>query len=90
MNRTFILLLNVLIIASCGLVYYAADHFPRAYHDTLFIGNVVTNSINHDRLERHGSMNGWPPDMPVRCTILAIAATRTAIQTEYWMVYAAS
>lgn len=41
--------------AICGIVYYAADQFPKEWHDTLFIGNVVTNRINHDRLERHGS-----------------------------------
>jgi putative heme-binding domain-containing protein len=41
--------------AISGLVYYAADHFPPAYRDTIFIGNVVTNRINHDRLERRGS-----------------------------------
>jgi putative heme-binding domain-containing protein len=41
--------------AIAGITYYAADHFPAAYRDTLFIGNVVTNRINHARLERHGS-----------------------------------
>src|SRR6266849_6425692 len=41
--------------AIAGIVYYAADHFPPEYRDTVFIGNVVTNRINHDRLERHGS-----------------------------------
>jgi putative heme-binding domain-containing protein len=41
--------------AIAGIVYYAADHFPPEYRDTVFMGNVVTNRINHDRLERHGS-----------------------------------
>jgi putative heme-binding domain-containing protein len=41
--------------AIAGITYYAADHFPPSYHDTIFVGNVVTNRINHDRLERHGS-----------------------------------
>jgi putative heme-binding domain-containing protein len=41
--------------AIAGITYYAADHFPPEYRDTVFIGNVVTNRINHDRLERHGS-----------------------------------
>jgi putative heme-binding domain-containing protein len=41
--------------AIAGIVYYAADHFPPEYRDTVFIGNVVTNRINHDRLARHGS-----------------------------------
>ena len=38
-----------------GVVYYAADHFPREWHDTVFIGNPVTGRVNHDRLEPHGS-----------------------------------
>ncbi|HEV3202937.1 MAG TPA: PVC-type heme-binding CxxCH protein, partial [Gemmataceae bacterium] len=41
--------------AIAGITYYAADHFPQEYRDTIFIGNVVTNRINHDKLERHGS-----------------------------------
>jgi putative heme-binding domain-containing protein len=40
-----------------GIVYYAADHFPAAYRDTVFIGNPITNRINHDRFEHHGSTN---------------------------------
>ena len=38
-----------------GIVYYAADHFPQAYRDTIFVGNPITHRINHDRLEQHGS-----------------------------------
>jgi putative heme-binding domain-containing protein len=41
--------------AISGIVYYAADHFPPAYRDTVFIGNVVTNRINHDRVEWTGA-----------------------------------
>jgi len=41
--------------AIAGITYYAADHFPPEYRDNIFIGNVVTNRINRDRLERHGS-----------------------------------
>ncbi|HJT77364.1 MAG TPA: PVC-type heme-binding CxxCH protein, partial [Gemmataceae bacterium] len=41
--------------AIAGITYYAADHFPAAWRDTLFIGNVVTNRINHAHLVRHGS-----------------------------------
>jgi putative heme-binding domain-containing protein len=41
--------------AISGIVYYAANQFPAAYHDHVFMGNVVTNRINHDRLEKHGS-----------------------------------
>jgi putative heme-binding domain-containing protein len=39
----------------CGIVYYAADHFPKVYHDTIFVGNCVTSRICHDRLEWTGS-----------------------------------
>jgi len=38
-----------------GISYYAAEQFPEAYRGTVFIGNVVTNRINHDRVEWHGS-----------------------------------
>jgi putative heme-binding domain-containing protein len=38
-----------------GIAYYAADQFPKPFHGTIFVGNVVTSRINHDRLERHGS-----------------------------------
>lgn len=41
--------------AISGIAYYAADHFPPEYRDTLFIGNPVTACVNHDRLEPHGS-----------------------------------
>jgi putative heme-binding domain-containing protein len=41
--------------AIAGIAYYAADHFPPEYRDNVVIGNVVTNRINRDRLERHGS-----------------------------------
>jgi putative heme-binding domain-containing protein len=41
--------------ALCGIVYYAAEQFPKGYRDNIFVGNVVTNRINRDRLERHGS-----------------------------------
>jgi putative heme-binding domain-containing protein len=38
-----------------GISNYTADQFPEAYRGTIFIGNVVTNRINHDRIEWHGS-----------------------------------
>jgi len=41
--------------AIAGIAYYAADQFPPEFRDNIFIGNVVTNRINRDRLERHGS-----------------------------------
>src|SRR5262249_44124924 len=41
--------------AICGIVYYAAEQFPSDFRDNIFLGNVVTNRINRDKLERHGS-----------------------------------
>jgi len=41
--------------AISGIVSYAADHFPEAYRGRIFIGNVVTNRINQDTVEWHGS-----------------------------------
>jgi putative heme-binding domain-containing protein len=38
-----------------GVAYYAAEHFPPEYRDTVFIGNPVTGRVNHDRLVAHGS-----------------------------------
>ncbi len=38
-----------------GIAYYAAEHFPEEYRDTIFIGNPVTGRVNHDRLNVHGS-----------------------------------
>jgi putative heme-binding domain-containing protein len=39
----------------CGVVYYAADHFPKEWNGVLFLGNVVTSRINVDRVEWKGS-----------------------------------
>jgi putative heme-binding domain-containing protein len=41
--------------ALCGLVYYAADHFPKEYLDCMFLGNVTANRINLDKIEFTGS-----------------------------------
>jgi putative heme-binding domain-containing protein len=41
--------------AICGLVVYDADQFPAEYLGTAFIGNVVTNRINFDRIVWKGS-----------------------------------
>jgi putative heme-binding domain-containing protein len=41
--------------AIAGITWYAADAFPPEYQGTMFVGNVVTNRINHDRLQWHGS-----------------------------------
>jgi len=38
-----------------GIAYYAAEHFPAEYRDTIFIGNPVTGCVNHDKLKRMGS-----------------------------------
>jgi putative membrane-bound dehydrogenase-like protein len=38
-----------------GISFYAADQFPAPYRGTTFVGNVVTNRINHDRILWHGS-----------------------------------
>jgi putative heme-binding domain-containing protein len=41
--------------AIAGVVLYEADHFPAAYRDNFFGGNVVTNRINRNLLRWHGS-----------------------------------
>jgi putative heme-binding domain-containing protein len=41
--------------AISGIATYAADRFPEEFRGTIFVGNVMTNRINHDRLEWHGS-----------------------------------
>jgi putative heme-binding domain-containing protein len=41
--------------AVCGIAYYAADQFPREYHDCCFVGDVVTNRVNLFRITKHGS-----------------------------------
>jgi putative heme-binding domain-containing protein len=38
-----------------GISYYAAVQFPEAYRGMVVVGNVVTNRINADRIEWHGS-----------------------------------
>jgi putative heme-binding domain-containing protein len=38
-----------------GITWYAADHFPKEYYGNIFIGNVVTSRINHDKLKWDGS-----------------------------------
>ncbi len=39
----------------CGLAWYDADHFPKEWNGCMFLGNVVTNRINIDRIEWKGS-----------------------------------
>jgi putative heme-binding domain-containing protein len=41
--------------AISGVVSYAADQFPEEWRGTVFIGNVVTARVNHDKVEWHGS-----------------------------------
>src|SRR5262245_37414540 len=39
----------------CGLVWYDADQFPKDYLGCMFVGNVVTNRINFDKIEWKGA-----------------------------------
>ncbi|WP_337173684.1 PVC-type heme-binding CxxCH protein [Paludisphaera sp.] len=41
--------------AISGIIAYESDHFPPEYRGRLMVGNVVTNRINHDSVEWHGS-----------------------------------
>ena len=41
--------------AIAGINYYAADQYPKAWRDCVFIGDVVTNRVNLFRLAWHGS-----------------------------------
>jgi putative heme-binding domain-containing protein len=38
-----------------GIVSYQADHYPKSYVDSVFIGNVVTSRINRDTLKWTGA-----------------------------------
>lgn len=38
-----------------GIAYYAADQFPEAYRDCVFMGNSVTGRVNRDKIRHHGS-----------------------------------
>ncbi len=39
----------------CGIVFYDADAYPKQYRDTMFVCNVVTCRINHDKIVFKGS-----------------------------------
>ena len=41
--------------AISGIVYYAADAFPREHHGTIYIGDVMTNEIVQFQLTWNGS-----------------------------------
>jgi putative heme-binding domain-containing protein len=58
--------------ALCGLVYYAADHFPKEYRDCMFLGNVTSNCINYDTIEFKGS------------TPLGIDKGKFLASSDYW------
>jgi putative heme-binding domain-containing protein len=39
----------------CGPAFYAADQFPEAYRNSLFICNPVNGQVHHDKLKQVGS-----------------------------------
>lgn len=39
----------------CGIAYCAADYYPKEWNNVMFVGNVVTNRINCDRIVWKGS-----------------------------------
>ncbi|HLW65484.1 MAG TPA: PVC-type heme-binding CxxCH protein, partial [Gemmataceae bacterium] len=41
--------------ALCGVVYYAADHFPEKYRGMMFLGDVVENRFNAYKIDYVGS-----------------------------------
>lgn len=41
--------------ALCGLAWYDAPQYPAEYRNCLFLGNVVTNRVNADRITFRGS-----------------------------------
>lgn len=41
--------------AVAGIAYYAADHFPPAWRDSAFIGDVISRRVNQFAIEWHGS-----------------------------------
>jgi putative heme-binding domain-containing protein len=41
--------------ALCGLAWYDADQYPPEYRGRMYLGNVVTNRINSDKIEFAGS-----------------------------------
>jgi putative heme-binding domain-containing protein len=41
--------------AIAGIVSLSDDVYPPEFRDNLLVGNVMTNRVNRDRLERHGS-----------------------------------
>ncbi len=41
--------------AICGLIYYQAEQFPKAFQKRFFSGNVMTSRINCNAIERNGA-----------------------------------
>ena len=41
--------------AYCGIQVYLGDQYPRDYYNRVFMGNIHSNAVNHDRLETRGS-----------------------------------
>jgi putative heme-binding domain-containing protein len=41
--------------ALCGVVFYAADHFPDKYRGMMFLGDVVENRLNAYKIDYAGS-----------------------------------
>ena len=39
----------------CGLAWLDSPAFPASYNGHMVLGNVVTNRVNHDRIDWHGS-----------------------------------
>ncbi len=41
--------------AVAGIAYYAADHYPPAWRDSAYVGDVVSRRVNQFAIEWHGS-----------------------------------
>lgn len=50
--------------ALCGIAYYAADQFPKQYHEKLFLGDVVLNRVNAYKLQWTGKPQSPPAFNP--------------------------
>jgi putative heme-binding domain-containing protein len=53
--------------AIAGITYYAADQYPSAFRDCVFIGDVVTNRVNQFRLSWHGSSSSAKLERFLQC-----------------------
>jgi putative heme-binding domain-containing protein len=41
--------------AVSGIAYYAADHYPPAWRDSAYVGDVISHRVNQFAIEWHGS-----------------------------------